>query len=86
MGGTCEQRKPIDLAWLRREGMLRPGRTSEISWSRGDRSTGSLRITALEWGVRLGDELVGFTSTATAFGGRRQWFACPGCRRPCRIL
>jgi hypothetical protein len=86
MSGFCEQRQPIDLAQLRRDGMLRPGRTSEIGWSRGGLPTGSLRILALDWGVRLGDELVGFTSTETAFGGQRQWFECPGCRRPCRLL
>jgi hypothetical protein len=27
-----------------------------------------------------------FTSTDTAFGGRRRWFACPGCAKACRVL
>jgi hypothetical protein len=31
-------------------------------------------------------QAVPFTTTATAFGGRRRWFAYPQCRRPCRVL
>jgi hypothetical protein len=31
-------------------------------------------------------QMVPFITTATAFGGRRRWFACPQCVRPCRVL
>ena len=31
-------------------------------------------------------EVVPFVETATCFGGRRRWFECPGCVRPCRVL
>lgn len=27
-----------------------------------------------------------FTETATAHGGRRRWFLCPGCNRPCGVV
>ena len=33
-----------------------------------------------------GAEVVPFVETATCFGGRRRWFECPGCGRPCRVL
>jgi hypothetical protein len=29
---------------------------------------------------------VAYTHTPTMFGGFRKWFACPGCRKPTRIL
>ena len=30
---TCESCHSIDLAWLRRRGMLQPGRYSSLTWS-----------------------------------------------------
>jgi hypothetical protein len=30
--------------------------------------------------------VVAFTETKTCFGGRRRWFECPSCERPCRVL
>jgi hypothetical protein len=35
---------------------------------------------------QLGALFVAYINTATAFGGHRKWFECPGCRRPCRVL
>ncbi len=32
------------------------------------------------------DELVSFVFTATLFGGRRRWLACPRCNRRVRVL
>jgi len=35
---------------------------------------------------KLAGLFVAYTYTSTMFGGYRKWFACPGCRRPARIL
>ena len=35
---------------------------------------------------KLARLFVAYTCTPTMFGGYRKWFACPGCRRPTRIL
>ena|SRR5262245_39706462 len=35
---------------------------------------------------KLAGLFVAYTYTPTMFGGVRRWFACPGCRRPARIL
>jgi hypothetical protein len=83
---TCEGCLNIDLAWLRRRGMLTPGRFSALTWSRSGQQTGSITLAAQSDGVRLMyrtkdrdgtpvevNELVAFVYTATRSGGRRQW-------------
>lgn len=95
----CHEYHSIDLAWLRRKGLLEPGRWSSISWSRGGHKTGSIRVARLPGGLQLsyrqrrhGDEwqdvneLVPLISTRAQFGGSRQWFQCLSCRSRCRIL
>jgi hypothetical protein len=89
----------IDLAWLRREKLLRVGRWSSINWSRNGHRTGSIQLQCVSDGVRLvyrtrprgGEwtdvsEIVPLIETETRFGGGRQWFLCLTCRGRCRIL
>ena len=96
---TCEGCHSIDLAWLRRRGMLTPGRCSTVTWSRGGEQTGSIALVAQDDDVRLvyrtkdhdGSqvdvaEVVPFAYTPTRFGGRRQWLRCPKCGRRCRKI
>jgi hypothetical protein len=79
--------------------MLQPGRSSSIQWSSCGQAAGSIGIVAGENCVHpiyrhraRGDqwqdmrEIVPYTETRTAFGGRRRWFECPGCGRACRVL
>ncbi len=95
----CHEYHSIDLAWLRRKGLLIVGRTSTLTWSRAGQETGSISVECLLEGVRLvykhrnrSDdwqdvrEFVPFVESRTAFGGRRQWFQCLSCRNKCRIL
>ena len=95
---TCEGCLNIDLAWLRRRGMLTPGRSSALTWSRAGEQAGSITLVAQHDGVRLiyrtkdrdgavdVDELVPFTYTPAMFGGRRQWLRCLKCGRGCRKI
>jgi hypothetical protein len=79
--------------------MLTPGRGSSVVWSVGGNRVGDIMIVPLEdalllvyrtrsWGEawQHQEQVVPFTTTATAFGARRRWFACPQCARPCRVL
>ena len=50
---TCESCLSIDLAWLRRRGMLTPGRYSTVTWSQAGEQTGSIMLMAQHEGVRL---------------------------------
>ena len=96
---TCESCHSIDLAWLRRRGMLQLGRYSSLTWSQAGEQTGSITLIAQQDGVRLRyqtkdrhgspadvNELVPFAYTPTRFGGRRQWLRCLKCGRGCRKI
>jgi hypothetical protein len=95
----CHECMRIDLAWLRRNNMLRTGAWSNLNWSRGGETSGSIQIASMPEGLRLnyrtrtgdGDwrqvnEQVPFVWTKTKFHGKRAWFQCLTCRRRCRIL
>ena len=43
---TCESCHSIDLAWLRRRGMLQLGRYSPLTWSLAGEQTGSIMLIA----------------------------------------
>ena len=96
---TCESCHHIDLAWLRRQGMLSVGRCSTVRWSRSGQETGSISLTAQEYGLHLRysttddrgapltvSELIPFTYTGAGFGGRRGWLKCLSCGRGCRVI
>jgi hypothetical protein len=96
---TCEGAHSIDLAWLRRRGILELGNGTKLTSSWGGEETSSIGVLAQTDGLRLMyavrardgtkisvDELVPFVHTATQFGGRRQWFMCIKCGRRCRKL
>jgi hypothetical protein len=95
----CEDYLSIDIAWLKRQGSLSPGNSGNITWSRGGKTTSSIGYRAEVAGLRLiyrtrraeddwqgVNELIPFAWTDANFHGRRQWFACPGCNRRCRII
>jgi hypothetical protein len=93
-----EHWRAIDLADLRRMGLLRPvvnGRIKAITWKNDHGGLDMLGIVPSPRGIRfvkrddqgkLAGLFVAYTHTPTMFGGFRKWFACPGCRRPARIL
>ena len=96
---TAESMKRLDLARLRRDGSLRSGTASKISWSCGGQDAGSIGTLARGDALRLMyraqsrdgswydvDETVHLAWTKTHFGGERVWFVCPGCARRCRVL
>src|SRR5215472_6176515 len=94
----CEHWRGIDLADLKRMGLLKPivgGRIRAITWKRADGGLDELGIIPSARGLqlvkrddqgKLAGLFVAYTYTPTMFGGYRKWFACPGCRRPARIL
>src|SRR5215475_3420262 len=91
-------RRSIDLADLKRLGLLKPivgGHIRAITWKRDDGGLDKLGIIPRSRGIRfvkrddqgeLAGLFVPYFYTPTMFGGYRKWFACPGCRRPARIL
>ena len=99
MTAKCEECHAIDLAWLKRNGLLMPGRSSTIRWSCGGHQTGAITIEVSQMGLRLSyrvpttgeewqniSEVIPFTETRTNFGGTRRWLQCLSCGQACRIL
>jgi len=95
----CEERFSIDLARLKRHGILADSAPRILTWTRGREDAGQIRIIAVERGVHLNyrvtkhsgechdiDELIPYVWSPTQFGGRRQWLQCPGCWKACRVL
>lgn len=89
----------IDLAWLRRKKLLRPGTSGALSYSRGGHATGSVQYMIEDAGLVLtyrtrkgGDDWqsitdrILFVRTPTRFGGERLWLSCPTCDERCRIV
>jgi hypothetical protein len=88
----------LDVRVLAREGALKPGVTSTVTWGSG----ASLTITVptddaecvhLEYEVQTPPNMVipireriRLTRTPCTFGGNRIWFACPGCGDRCAVL
>ena len=98
--GTLNASNRLDIRYLKKQGMLRGGYYS-LSWNRGGEPAGNVnvRIVAGEsmtviyrWRRNTGEEwqpkeqTVWLALTACAFGGSRQWFVCPYCRRRVVVL
>jgi hypothetical protein len=89
---TVEGLKAIDVHWLRRRGLLRPGSFVALSWSRNGEPAGSIHVSfeeervVLNYRRRHGEEAawedvrepVPVTWTSCNYGGKRPWFLCPG--------
>jgi hypothetical protein len=97
---TSDQRA-LDIRWLKRRGLLKPGLSFDLSWTRCGRTlaaigvlvgTGKLMLSYRhqpfggEWQER--EYPVYLTDTACNFGGGRAWFTCPapGCARRIGVL
>lgn len=98
---TTDDYRSIDVRWLSREGLLQPGVSRQITWSRGGRVTGSIRVEAEAghvildyrhrepgWDWQSMRYPVQLDTTPCHMGGGRHWFLCPvrGCGRRVAIL
>ncbi len=97
---TCERYKRIELPYLRKNRMLRPGYHGQLSWNYGGKPSGNINfrmhVDSIEliYGYRKADEdewlevreHVPFAFTAQNFGGQRRWFVCLSCGRKCAVL
>ncbi len=92
--GKCEAMHRIEMAWMRKQGYLNPGRWATISWSRGREPTGRIGTRAHDGWLELNYSVNGepikdavyYRRTRTNFGGWRDWFECPNCGRACSVL
>lgn len=97
---TCEASTRIELPYLRKRGMLRPGYRGSLSWNVGGSPSGSISFHMHQSGMELiykyrkaGEdewrdvsETIPFAFTGQHLGGRRRWFVCLSCGRRCGVL
>jgi hypothetical protein len=96
---TCEEVKRVDIRYMRKQGLLRPGCAGSLSWSCGDQPTGSIGYRSERNRLVLNyrhrshgddwqdvEESVQFDRTPCNYGGERQWFLCPDCRKRVAVL
>lgn len=98
---TTTDMRALDVRYLHRQGLLTPGRTSSVNWSRCGNIIASLQIEAQDQQVilryrcqRLNSDWenmeypVTLEKTGCHLGGQRVWFRCPaqGCGKRVAIL
>lgn len=84
----------IDIRWLKKQGQLSPGNVCGLSWSWGNKKTGSIgfmmesdcmklkyrcRPNSEEWEPL--EQTIFLDRTPCHFGGHRKWFLCTQCRK-----
>jgi hypothetical protein len=96
---TTESQHRIDIRWLKKQGLLRPGSVGSLSWSSRGSETGSIRYSMeadrmiLNYRHRLNggeweqvEQVISFSRTPCNYGGNRTWFLCPKCRKRVALL
>ncbi len=98
---TTNDMQALDIRYLQRQGLLTPGRTSSLTWSRCSTVFASIQITAHEDRIILEyrhqrhngpwqdlNYPVYLEKTHCNLGGQRTWFLCPaqGCGKRMAIL
>ena len=96
---TTESQHRVDIRWLRKQGYLLTGKFGLLSWSQGDKQTGSInfkieanhmilkyrhRSQGGEW--QKIEQTVSFDRTPCNYGGQRKWFLCPQCVKRVAVL
>ena len=96
---TAEDCKRIDIRFMKRQGLLRPGFSGSLSWKRNGETSGNInyrfpgnhlllnyrcRVNGGEW--ESVEQSIPITTTACNYGNERQWFLCSRCHYRCAIL
>ncbi|TWD57812.1 hypothetical protein FB480_101565 [Agrobacterium vitis] len=97
--GTCEASHRIDIRYMRKQGLLKPGAQGTLSWSRRGERTGWIeyRCSANHLTVDYKTRPVGgewshicehipLENVMQPFGGYRQYMRCLGCNGRCMVL
>ena len=96
---TTEEVNRVDIRYMKKRRLLRPGNSGSLSWSCGEEQTGSVRYQVNNNYLRLiyrtrtygddwqeMDEKIWFQRTSCNYGGQRLWFSCPHCHSRVAII
>lgn len=89
---TADDQKKIDIRYMKKHGLLKPGCTGIFSWRQGDVSTGNVefivgkdhmtlvyRARSVGIDCQRVKQRITLDLTPCNFGGTRRWFLCPCC-------
>lgn len=96
---TLDETKRIDIRYMRKQGLLKPGYAGSLSWSSRGKPSGSIQFACQQDYLRLNyryqangdewtpvEEFICFDRTSCNYGGERLWFLCPCCNRRVALL
>lgn len=96
---TTEDVRRLDLRYLKRHDLLRPGYVGTLSWSQGGDEIGSIGFRVMSTHLLLSyryqayrgawedvEERVELEWTSCHYGGQRPWLRCPQCVRRVVVL
>lgn len=96
---TCEEVKRVDIRYMRKQDLLKPGYSGTLSWTvrgessgyicyRVDKNCLVLNYRFREYGGEWQplEESVQFDRTPCNYGGERLWFLCPRCSKRVAVL
>lgn len=91
---TIESQHGIDIRWLKNHGCLTPGAAGILFWSNRGKKIGSISYRMESDRLLLSyqakqksaegkdvEDQIRLTWTPCHYGGKRQWFLCPGCMK-----
>src|SRR5438045_2006929 len=93
--GSCLR---LDISYLRRGGFLASRTLRCLYWNREGEENATIGVITTPGSVRLlyeiqsagqsqkVEDVIKLTRTPCNYGGMRDWFVCPGCRRRVRVL
>lgn len=87
---TVDDYPRIDVRRMKRRGELEPGSSGELSWSWRGSFVDKIRyeshpdrLVLIRYAERT---VIRLDNTPCHYGGKRQWFLCPGCTRRVAVL
>ncbi len=96
---TLNETNRIDIRYMRKQGMLKPGAAGILSWTSGNKPSGKINYKCFEDSLILNfkfrrnseewesvEQQIFFETTPCNYGGSRKWFLCPGCNHRVGIL
>lgn len=96
---TCNEVNRVDIRYMKKRGLLHPGTSGSLSWTRGEEEAGSIRYHVEKYRLILSyrhrphggdwesvEEAIWFDRTSCNYGGERLWLKCPHCHRRVAVL
>lgn len=96
---TTDGIKKIDIRYLNKNRLLKPGYFGNLSWKQGEESAGKVGFIVhddhlmIKYKIRSNgcywqdvEQRIKFDSTQCNYGGSRRWFLCPHCSKRVALL